>query len=186
MRRLARLAREPFIATAIIALCAIGALRARSAKIEDDLLLFGHNGHINGASSSDGSVTLAFTTLSVGAARSWSAMHVSQSSVQEGDEHGDLAPAPDGLLAFADLYPNSEGAFSFAREDDVTLNAHVTWIVFPMWALALPPGGILVRRGIKVWHAGRRKKRRLCIACGYDLRGGGHERCPECGLELAH
>jgi hypothetical protein len=29
-----------------------------------------------------------------------------------------------------------------------------------------------------------RQRRGRCIACGYDLRGGSHVRCPECGLVL--
>ena len=29
-----------------------------------------------------------------------------------------------------------------------------------------------------------RRKRGLCIKCGYDLRGAEHQACPECGVEL--
>ena len=29
-----------------------------------------------------------------------------------------------------------------------------------------------------------RRKRGLCITCGYDLRGAEHERCPECGMTI--
>ena len=42
-----------------------------------------------------------------------------------------------------------------------------------LWMLWLSP--FVVRRVI-------RRKRGLCIKCGYDLRGAEHEVCPECGL----
>ena len=44
--------------------------------------------------------------------------------------------------------------------------AAILWLLFP--------GSLALRRFI-------RRKRRLCAACGYDLRGADHERCPECG-----
>ena len=31
-----------------------------------------------------------------------------------------------------------------------------------------------------------RNKRGLCLKCAYDLRGGEHEACPECGERVAH
>jgi hypothetical protein len=55
----------------------------------------------------------------------------------------------------------------------------------PYWSLAALAGTPLM-----VWTAGcgvgamrrrLRRRRGLCAACGYDLRGGGGERCPECG-----
>ncbi len=42
-----------------------------------------------------------------------------------------------------------------------------------LWLLTLGP--FTVRRMI-------RRKRGLCIKCGYDLRGAEHEDCPECGV----
>jgi len=35
--------------------------------------------------------------------------------------------------------------------------------------------------GMGVFHEDRRRKRGCCLACGYDLRGNGSGRCPECG-----
>ena len=46
------------------------------------------------------------------------------------------------------------------------------WI--PAVLLAAYPGLVSVRR----W---RRRKRGLCLKCGYDLRGSPGPRCPECG-----
>ncbi len=42
-----------------------------------------------------------------------------------------------------------------------------------LWLLI--PGPFVLRRLI-------RRRRGLCPACGYDLRHGEHEACPECGL----
>ncbi len=55
------------------------------------------------------------------------------------------------------------------------------WLLFasaalPVWTLV----NSLTRRSI----ARRRIRRGLCGSCGYDLRGG-HQRCPECGHDLA-
>ena len=44
-----------------------------------------------------------------------------------------------------------------------------------LWMLTLGPS--TARRII-------RRKRGHCIKCGYDLRGAGHEVCPECGVEV--
>ena len=44
--------------------------------------------------------------------------------------------------------------------------------------------GLLLWCSILTWSAVRwlrRRRRGLCIHCGYDLRGTAHERCPECG-----
>ncbi len=42
-----------------------------------------------------------------------------------------------------------------------------------LWVLI--PGPFALRRLI-------RRRRGLCLACGYDLRHGEHEACPECGV----
>ncbi len=45
-----------------------------------------------------------------------------------------------------------------------------------LWALSRLP--FAVQRYVRV-------RRGLCLACGYDLRHGEHEACPECGLATA-
>jgi hypothetical protein len=46
--------------------------------------------------------------------------------------------------------------------------------------------GLFIARGVlkeaRRIRANERFESRLCVNCGYDLRGTRHERCPECGL----
>ena len=44
-----------------------------------------------------------------------------------------------------------------------------------LWLLTLGPFAA---------HRMIRRKRGLCIKCGYDLRGAEHEQCPECGMTI--
>ena len=43
-----------------------------------------------------------------------------------------------------------------------------------IWSIVVPP-----RVALRKW----RRHRGRCAACGYDLRGMEHERCPECGFD---
>ncbi len=47
--------------------------------------------------------------------------------------------------------------------------------------LALPPVFLLVRGPIRRWG---RRRRGLCVACGYNLTGNVSGLCPECGSDL--
>jgi len=50
--------------------------------------------------------------------------------------------------------------------------ANTAFYAIALWLLTLGP--VRLRRCLRR-HRGR------CVACGYDLRGTAHERCPECG-----
>jgi hypothetical protein len=59
----------------------------------------------------------------------------------------------------------------------------------PTWFLVLLPALSTALPTLLVRRARQRRRRRaadgLCAACGYDLRGAAHDRCPECGEPVA-
>ena len=59
------------------------------------------------------------------------------------------------------------------------------WIAVPYLTPFLPAAALPTIMLIAAWRRRRRRQRGLCLACGYDLRGGSHERCPECGIAPA-
>jgi hypothetical protein len=57
------------------------------------------------------------------------------------------------------------------------------WIVVPLWTTWLA-FGILFGPGIlRARRRARRRRKGLCVECGYDIRASG-TRCPECGAPL--
>jgi hypothetical protein len=52
----------------------------------------------------------------------------------------------------------------------------------PDWALLVPTAAVLVASVVPAWRRRSRRRRGLCLRCGYDLRFSS-DRCPECGLE---
>jgi hypothetical protein len=58
----------------------------------------------------------------------------------------------------------------------------------PPWFVALVFATFTAGPGWSLRRHARRHRRAasgLCVACGYDLRGAAHERCPECGAVVA-
>jgi hypothetical protein len=54
----------------------------------------------------------------------------------------------------------------------------------PLWGLALLAACLPMIAVYRCARARRRKRLRLCVACGYDLRES-EDRCPECGRIVA-
>jgi len=85
-------------------------------------------------------------------------------------------------LTWDALAGRSPGVIPFFFQSRLKGPYRNTWIVFPFWfpATVLSFFGALpilrgpVRRFI-------RKRRGLCLECGYDLRGAHGRRCSECG-----
>jgi hypothetical protein len=68
-------------------------------------------------------------------------------------------------------------AHGFSR----SFHAHSAAVYFPHWiALTLAIMPVAVPFCVRQFRRHRRRRRRLCIQCGYDLRGV-PGRCPECG-----
>ena len=63
----------------------------------------------------------------------------------------------------------------------VTWNSDLEWIGVPLWNAIVVFGLMFVYlRFFRDYRRRKRVKLRLCVKCGYDLRGS-KERCPECG-----
>jgi hypothetical protein len=69
-----------------------------------------------------------------------------------------------------------------AKQTTVTRNDSVT---VPYWLLVGLFGAVPVWRGVR-WAVRapreRRRRRGLCVQCGYDLRASESGKCPECGM----
>ncbi|MHC4989439.1 MAG: hypothetical protein ACYTGC_00520 [Planctomycetota bacterium] len=79
---------------------------------------------------------------------------------------------PNGSLEKVRILPFRIRPAGFAA--DIGLHAGFWWLLLTCAAV---PRWI---RGLK------RKKRGLCVPCGYDLGGADHATCPECGVTLLH
>lgn len=82
---------------------------------------------------------------------------------------------------FFDYWPSSFRGFYCWTIDFST--AHRTWILgFPLWApfalFAFYPALAFIRGPLRRY---RRRKRGLCLRCGYNLEGNVSGACPECG-----
>ena len=53
----------------------------------------------------------------------------------------------------------------------------------PLWPVVAVTAVLPAFRFRKAWRRHRRRKRGLCLTCGYDLRASS-ERCPECGTPI--
>lgn len=111
--------------------------------------------------------------------------------VRGGQSHAQLALTPDGRPR---RLTRQEGKRLLARygtglpDDTLRLSAPLpTCSVYevpfstPTFASLLPPvvwGGLRFRR---FWVRRDRRRRGLCLACGYDLRASAGGRCSECG-----
>lgn len=62
------------------------------------------------------------------------------------------------------------------RTNKLTISLWLMFIIF-----ALYPVAVFVRGPIR---RHRRRKRGLCLTCGYDLTGNESDRCPECGKSV--
>jgi hypothetical protein len=57
-------------------------------------------------------------------------------------------------------------------------------VVVPYWMIVVVTLLLPLRAGVTGLRLRRRRRRGLCLACGYDLRGT-TDRCPECGTVAA-
>jgi hypothetical protein len=105
--------------------------------------------------------------------------------------HESRRPSPFRLVPYDTGPPWHRLGFAFQSERDLTTyrkrprEQHTWRLWMPMWFVALLTGGATALLPARALRRARRVRLRreagLCPACGYDLRGAKHERCPECG-----
>jgi hypothetical protein len=82
--------------------------------------------------------------------------------------------------ALPGMYDLNLGAFYVRRASIGNVEAKGLgvqwWALFPL--LMILPTGAFVRGPMRRW---RRRRRGLCVECGYNLTGLTEARCPECG-----
>lgn len=91
-----------------------------------------------------------------------------------------IQPVEDGF-SFGD--PNSSYYIAYSRGRDCNAlreTFRAFWILPISLALGAYPSVAFIRGPLRRY---RRRKRSLCLICGYDLRGS-PDRCPECGSKI--
>lgn len=161
----------------LLLMVGVGWLWWHSYRAYDVVAVFGRDGKACGVGSLRGELMLAFTSVSLGPERSWTAVTDSV-SLEDGERlRGMLTDTPKlsrrwGFLAAR----HGPDAFGLTGQwANVVAAPH--WVVLPVGAW--PVVGWVVRRVRWV----RWRRRGWCLTCGYDLRGIEGERCPECGEE---
>lgn len=166
---------------ALLLATGVATLWARSRTQADVAVVYTPAGNVQGVASDGGRVYLVLTDVSFGRERGLTADAASVAR----DEFGPLR-----ALIFDDVPAKSERlGFGVARGRPGDLpvpGAIFVAVRFPHWAalaVLLPVPLAYARRGIRRWT---RRRRGLCLNCGYDLRESkGPGRCPECGEPVA-
>jgi hypothetical protein len=158
-------------------------LGVRSRHHADTILLRTPGNHAAGAAGDHGGLLLALSDLPYDGAESvdgsirWVA---SMSATVE-----ELQPIHDALFDPTTTRFSFLGFKTAAGQTTITgqLTPHFSAILIPCWFLAI----VLALLPFRVFRAAltrrQRKRKGLCVACGYDLRASSG-RCPECGSEI--
>ena len=145
------------------------------------LLVYTHDGSVQGILSHKGNLLLGVSTLSLGRDKALTTEHIAADSA-EGDW------LYDGAFTNATSMQEYWGFGSAScKPGDLPVPAATCGVLLiPHW-LPIALGSLSL-----IWHARRftfrtreRKwmKEGRCLTCGYDLRGTPSPRCPECGTE---
>ena len=151
-------------------------LWARSRRHADIVGLFPPSGHLQAIGSDRGGLILFASDIPWGREYALSAdtMSVPREEVQ--GLHDDLFDPTRKKWALL--------GFHFAHGNLTTLlPSTYSALTVPYWSLVIVLGflPLLMFRGS--WLRWRRKRRGLCLTCGYDVRESA-DRCPECGEPL--
>jgi hypothetical protein len=130
--------------------------------------------------------TLGFERQRIGLALHERRLLLKDSDAREPARYSHLAEPADAFYEPRRATATAWGRLGFRFNWSLGPN-EIRQVAAPLWLVcviccagAAAPGHILWRQR----RARRRLKRGLCPACGYDLRGAAHERCPECGAAV--
>lgn len=156
-------------------------LWVRSYCACDVVALFTPGGHVQMAGAHRGTFIVVLTDLSFG--------DESGPGIEFGTTSPEALERDRERLSEAATYEKKGWGFGYAR-GAVGLRVLTSryWAAHaPAWAVVTPLWIPLVIRLARPLRALRRRRRGLCPACGYDLRGTpGADRCPECGHAAAN
>ena len=176
----ARLASVPVLSILLLLLAiGVSVLWVRSRRHADVFVLFSPAGHWQGVAADRGGILICTSNVPKGREYAWTA------------DAASLA-ADDFLSVHEFLFDPSRSkwhllGFRFASGKVDPTGSGNQWIydalVVPYWVLLFvlaPLPLAMCRRG---WVRWRRKRRGVCLHCGYDTRAS-TGRCPECGTPV--
>jgi hypothetical protein len=70
------------------------------------------------------------------------------------------------------------------RPSKTTLDSGLVETIVPLWIPTMVFVGASFALGTPLFRSWRRRRRGLCIKCGYDLTGNVSGVCPECGARI--
>ena len=172
--------------TLISALLCIGVITLwiRSRHHADVILIQTPSSRVMGVAGYHGGVLFAQSDLAfTGSVSSFNSVWPVAFIVAEPER---LAPIHDTIFDKPSLKTSLIGFKVAAGTASLSTNINPKFsaIMLPAWFLtaifAILPLGI----GKSIWVRSRRKRRGLCLGCGYDMRAS-EGKCPECGREVA-
>jgi len=171
--------RLPFFSVLLfLLLVMVMALWARSPRHADLLGVFSSAGHLQGVASDRVGLLFFASDIPFGREYGLTADVMSAPRDDFGQVHDTLYDKPHEKWHFSGF------RFSAGKLDLTgTLTCRYSALIVPYWFLVLVllpiPAGAF-RRGWVTW---RRKRKGLCLGCGYDIRAS-TGKCPECGEEI--
>ena len=161
----------------LLVLLGVGWLWWHSYRAYDLAAFFGREGKVSGVGSFRGELMIAFTDVSMGPQRAWTA-EVASAPIEDGERMREmLTDSPKVARRWGFLVArHGPDAFGLSKQS-ASVVAAPHWVLLPVGAWPVFAWGVRRARWVR-W-----RRRGWCLACGYDLRGTEGDRCPECGEE---